>query len=237
MDIIMSQKIKKDKSRERNKMKNIVIIGAGGVGRETALIIKQINELQPTWNLIGFIDDNQSIWGKVINGYRVIGGIDSLKTLSQDTYIVIAIANYKVKKKIVNIINNKFKFATIIHPKVEIHDYIKIGEGTIIYEGSILTTNIKIGKHVIISPKCGIGHDSIIKDYASLLWNVNVSGNDVIEEGVMMGSGSTIIQGKKIGQCSTIGAGAVIIENIDSFSTAVGVPARIIKVDYIKKGE
>ena len=80
-------------------MKDIVIIGAGGVGRETALIIKQINELQPTWNLIGFIDDNQSIWGKVINGYRVIGGIDSLKTLSQDTYIVIAIANYKVKKK------------------------------------------------------------------------------------------------------------------------------------------
>ncbi len=67
--------------------------------------------------------------------------------------------------------------------------------------------------------------------------NVNVSGNDVIEEGVMMGSGSTIIQGKKIGQCSTIGAGAVIIENIDSFSTAVGVPARIINVDYIKKGE
>ena len=142
-----------------------------------------------------------------------------------------------VNFKIVNIINNKFKFATIIHPKVEIHDYIKIGEGTIIYEGSILTTNIKIGKHVIISPKCGIGHDSIIKDYASLLWNVNVSGNDVIEEGVMMGSGSTIIQGKKIGQCSTIGAGAVIIENIDSFSTAVGVPARIVKVDYIKKGE
>ena len=53
----------------------------------------------------------------------------------------------------------------------------------------------------------------------------------------MMGSGSTIIQGKKIGQCSTIGAGAVIIENIDSFSTAVGVPARVINVDYIKKGE
>ena len=209
-------------------MKNIVIIGAGGVGREVSLIIQQINELEQTWNLLGFIDDNTDNWGKVINGYSVIGGIDSLEFLSNDTYIVIAIANYEVKKNIVNKINNKFKFATIVHPKVWIHDYMTVGEGTIIYEGAILTANIEIGNHVIISPKCGVGHDSIIKDYVSLLWNVNVSGNDLIEEGVMMGSGSTVIQGKKIGKGSIIGAGAVVVNDIESFSTAVGVPAKVI---------
>ena len=217
-------------------MKNIVIIGAGGVGRETSLIIQQINELEPTWNLIGFIDDNKDNWGKVINGYSVIGGIDSLEFLTPDTYVLIAIANYEVKKKIVNKINNKLKFATIIHPKVWVHDYMTIGEGTIIYEGAILTANIEIGNHVIISPNCGVGHDSIIKDYVSLLWNVNVSGNDIIEEGVMMGSGSTVIQGKKIGKGSNIGAGAVVIEDVDSFSTAIGVPAKVIKIDYEKRG-
>ena len=217
-------------------MKNIVIIGAGGVGRETSLIIQQINELEPTWNLIGFIDDNKDNWGKVINGYSVIGGIDSIEFLTPDTYVLIAIANYEVKKKIVNKINNKLKFATIIHPKVWVHDYMTIGEGTIIYEGAILTANIEIGNHVIISPKCGVGHDSIIKDYVSLLWNVNVSGNDIIEEGVMMGSGSTVIQGKKIGKGSNIGAGAVVIEDVDSFSTAIGVPAKVIKIDYEKRG-
>lgn len=216
-------------------MKNIVIVGAGGVGRETSLIIQQINELKSTWNLIGFIDDDVNSWGNVINGYPVIGGIDSLEVLPSDTYIVIAIANYEVKRKIVNRINNKFKFATIIHPKVYIHDYINIGEGTLIYEGAILTTNIKVGNHVIISPKCGIGHDSIIKDYVSLLWNVNISGNDIIEEGVMMGSASTVIQGKKIGKGSTVGAGAVVIDNIDSYSTVVGVPAKVIKVDYERR--
>lgn len=216
-------------------MKNIVIIGAGGVGRETSLIIRKINELESTWNLIGFIDDNKDNWGKVINGYSVIGGIDSLELLTPDTYVVIAIANYQVKKKIVNKIGNKFKFATIVHPKVWVHDYMKVGEGTIIYEGTIITANVEVGNHVIISPKCGIGHDSIIKDYVSLLWNVNVSGNDLIEEGVMIGSGSTIIQGKKVGKGSTIGAGAVIIGDIDSFSTAVGVPAKVIKVDYEKR--
>lgn len=217
-------------------MKNIVIIGAGGVGRETSLIIQQINEIEPTWNLIGFIDDNKNNWGKVINGYSVIGGLDSLDFLAPDTYVVIAIANYEVKKKIVNKINNKLKFATIIHPKVWVHDYMIIGEGTIIYEGVILTANIEIGNHVIISPKCGVGHDSIIKDYVSLLWNVNVSGSDIIEEGVMMGSGSTVIQGKKIGKGSNIGAGAVVIEDVDSFSTAIGVPAKVIKINYEKRG-
>ena len=216
-------------------MKNIVIIGAGGVGRETALIIEKINEVNLTWNLIGFIDDNINSWNKVINGYPVVGGINYLETLPVDTYIIIAIANYEIKKKIVKKINNKFKFATIIHPKIWIHHYIKIGEGSIIYEGAIITTNIKIGNHVIISPKCGIGHDSIIKDYVSLLWNVNISGNDIIEEGVMMGTGSTVIQGKKIGEGSIIGAGAVVIEDIDSYSTAVGVPANIIKVDYERR--
>lgn len=217
-------------------MKDIVIIGAGGVGREVSLIIKQINELEPTWSLLGFIDDNPNNWGKVINGNSVIGGIDSLKSLSNDTYIVIAIANYEIKKNIVNKINNEFKFATIIHPRVYMHDYMTVGQGTIIYEGAILTANIEIGNHVIISPKCGVGHDSIIKDYVSLLWNVNVSGNDIIEEGVMMGSGSTIIQGKKIGKGSIIGAGAVVVNNIESFSTAVGVPASVIKVDENKRG-
>lgn len=216
-------------------MKNLVIIGAGGVGREVSLIVQQINELEPTWNMIGFVDDNIDNWGKVINGYSIIGGVDSLDFLSQDHYVVIAIANYEVKKKIVNRLNGRFKFATIVHPKVWIHDFMTLGEGSIVYEGVILTANIQIGNHVIISPKCGIGHDSIIKDYVSLLWNVNVSGNDVIEEGVMMGSGSTVIQGKTIGKGSIIGAGAVVVNNIDSYCTVVGVPAKVIKVDIGKR--
>ena len=125
-------------------MKNIIIIGAGGVGREVSLIIEKINKLKATWNLIGFIDDNINSWNRIINGYQIIGGMDLLETLPLDTYVVIAIANYNVKKKIVNKINNKFKFATIIDPKVYIHDYMTIGEGTIIYVGAIITANIQV---------------------------------------------------------------------------------------------
>lgn len=206
-------------------MKDIVIIGAGGVGRETALIIEQINERNSTWNIIGFVDDNEKIWNSEINGYKVMGGLNYLNNLEVKPYLIIAIANYKVKKSIVHKLENKFEFATIVHPDIYLNRTINIGHGSIIYPGVIMTTNISIGNHVIVSPKCGIGHDSIIRDYVSLLWNVNISGFDIIEEGVLIGSGATIIQEKDVGKGAIIGAGAVVIRDIDENSINVGVPS------------
>ena len=91
-----------------------------------------------------------------------------------------------------------------------------------------MTVNTNIGNHVIISPKCGIGHDCLIEDYVTLLWNVNVSGNELIRKGATLGSGSTIIQGLEIGKNSYVGAGTVVIRDIEENKTAVGVPSRYI---------
>ncbi len=214
-------------------LKNLVIIGAGGAGRETALIVEEINSVSKKWNLLGFIDDNKGLKDKYINGYKVIGALDYITNYQEELYVVCAIANYQVKKRIIEELKNShnkanIKFANIIHPSIGLNSTVKIGEGCIIYEGNIITANIEIGNHVIVSPKCGIGHDSTIKDYCNILWNVNISGNVLLEEGVTMGSGSTIIQGKKVGQGSFIGAGAVVIRDIKEGSTAVGVPSRYI---------
>ena len=211
-------------------MQDIVIIGAGGVGKEVALLIEQINMRTPTWNLIGFIDDNSILHGTQINGYTVLGGIEYLNNINSNVSTVCAIANYRVKRNIINSLNNQnINFANVIHPDVYISDTNLIGEGVIIYSGVIMTTNVNIGNHVIISPKCGIGHEAEIQDYVSLLWNVNVSGNVVIGEGVLIGTGATIIQNKVVGKESIIGAGAVVIDEIPSGCTVVGVPAKVIK--------
>ena len=130
------------------------IIGAGGIGREVTFIIEEINKQTPTLNILGFIDDNKEIHGKVINGYSVLGDLsylDNYHEKEEKPEVVISIANYNVKKNIVLKLNNRFNFATIIHPEVSIHNTVTIGNGSIIYKGVIMTTNITIGNHVIVA--------------------------------------------------------------------------------------
>lgn len=210
-------------------MKEIVIIGAGGVGKEAALLIEQINEAQPTWELIGFLDDNKEIHNTYINGIKVLGGIDYINNL-KDIYVVCAIASYKVKQKIVEKISKaNINFASIIHPSVNIPRTSTIGEDVIIYSGVTITTNVKVGSHIILSPGCGIGHEAIVEDYSAILWNVNISGNVKVGTGCLIGTGATIIQNINIGKEAIIGAGAVVIRDVPEGSTVVGVPARVIK--------
>ena len=212
-------------------LKDIVIIGAGGVGRETALIIQDINKVNKEWNLLGFIDDNADIKGSKVNGYEVLGNLSFLENYNKEIYVVCAIANYKIKKTIIEKLKNNtnIKYATLVHPSTKINNTVEIGEGCIVYQNVILTANISIGNHVIISPRCGIGHDARVENYCSLLWNVSVSGNVLLKEGVLLGSASTIIQGLTVGEGSILGAGTVVIRDIADNVTAVGNPARILK--------
>ena len=208
-------------------MDNIVIVGAGGVGKETALLIEQINQIKPTWRLLGFLDDNSIVHNTDINGYRVLGGIDYLESVNEtELYVVCAIASYHAKRKIIDRLNRyNIKFANVIHPSVYIASTNLIGQGLIIYQGVIITTNSKIGDHVILSPGCGVGHESVIEDFSSILWNVNVGGNTHIGRGCIIGSGATVIQNIKIGSNTVIGAGSVVIRDIPENCVAAGVPA------------
>lgn len=195
-------------------MKDIVIIGAGGIGREVAWIIEEINEVNSTWNIVGFVDDNSEMYGKELNGYKVLGGIEVLDKLEAKPYVIVAIANCDVKKNIVARLEGKYKFATVIYPTVKVSKYIEIGNGTIIYPGVILTVNTKIGNHVIISGNCGIGHDTMIGDCSSVLWGSSFSGYDVIREECFIGVGCKIAQGIDITSGSRVATGSVVTEDI-----------------------
>ena len=195
-------------------MKDIVIIGAGGIGREVAYFIEEINEISPTWNIIGFIDENIEIHNKELNGYKVLGGINALTELNVKPYVVVAIANCTVKKKIVERLEGKFDFATIIYPTVKVSKYIEIGKGSIIYPGVILTVNTKIGNHVLLSGNCGIGHDTVIGDYSSVLWGSNFSGYDNVGESCFIGVGTKVIQGINISDENRISAGMTVTEDV-----------------------
>jgi len=209
-------------------MKDIVIIGAGGFGREVAWLIEDINKVNNEWNIVGFVDDDVSIQGTIINGYKVIGDIEWLK--NQKLYVVSAIGNPVTKNKLMDKIkNSNNSYPVLIHPSVVYSDKVKIGEGSIICAGCIITVNIKIGKHVIVNLNCTIGHDVILGDYTTILPNVSISGFVEVAQCVNIGTGTVIIQGLTIGQNTVIGAGAVVIKDLPRNCTAVGSPAKSIK--------
>lgn len=211
-------------------MKDIVIIGAGGFGREVAWLIEDINRKKRKWNIMGFIDEDESIHGERLNGYEVLGGLDKLEEF-EDVYLAIAIGNSKVREKIVRkIAKFNFKQATLIHPNVLMDKRTNtIGKGCIICASNIITVNVTIGNYVIINLDSTVGHDTVLKDFVTIYPSVNVSGCCIIGKCVELGTGTQIIQGKTIGDYSIIGAGSVVIKDIKEKRTAVGVPAKIIK--------
>lgn len=212
-------------------MKKIAIVGAGGFGREVLMLIEQINKNVHTWEPVGFYDDNKRI-NENINGFKVLGKINDLEKINYKLHIVLAIGDPKTKKIIrENINNSNIVYATLIHPSVilEKTQFVEISEGTIIACGTNITTNIIIGKHVILNLNCTVGHDTNIGDYCSFMPSVNISGNVKIDECVFMGTNSCIVNDLTIERNTIVGAGAVVSKSLPASCTAVGIPARPIK--------
>ncbi|WHX40388.1 acetyltransferase [Mesobacillus sp. AQ2] len=209
-------------------MKDIVIIGAGGFGREVAWLIEELNRLNREWNILGFVDDNEEIQGHEVNGYKVIGDIEWLKT--KEINVVCAIGDPITKKKTIErLMESRNSYPILIHPSVIYSDSVSFGEGSIICASNIITTDIRIGKHVIVNLDCTIGHDANFGDYTTVLPGVNISGFVVTGECVSIGTGSAVIQGVSIGEKTIVGAGAVVVKDLPANCTAVGSPAKVIK--------
>jgi sugar O-acyltransferase (sialic acid O-acetyltransferase NeuD family) len=211
-----------------DKTKDLVIIGASDFGREVAALVANINEVNYTWNFKGFVDDG--LEGKTIEGFKILGIVDLLYSMDPKPNVVIAIANTQVKKRIAHELEkNNVPLATLIHPSVIISDHVDIGPGSIICAGTIFAINTVVGKHCILNLGCRIGHDTVVKDYSSCMPGTNLAGKVVVGEGCYFGLNACVINGKVIGEWTTVGAGAAVIQDIPGYSVAVGVPARVIK--------
>lgn len=211
-------------------MKDILIIGAGGFGREVKVLLDDINKKKPTYNFIGYFDDGLEK-GTQINGFKVLGNISEVNNFSTDIQVAIAVGTPKTKEEIVRKLNKEqIHFPALIHPSVIYNtDSVAIGKGAIICAGSILTCNIEIHDFVILNLMCTVGHDTVIREYSSIMPGVNISGEVLIDKGGYIGTGAKIINQLEIGANTTIGAGAVVSKSIPPNCIAVGVPAKVIK--------
>lgn len=143
--------------------------------------------------------------------------------------VMIAVADSKDRFDIVQRLPKGVQFFNFIHPTALIMDNVEIGEGSFIGAYSILTTNIKIGKHAILNRGNHIGHDCRIGDYFSAMPGAIVSGNVTIYSLVYMGNNSSIREKLSIHSLVTIGMNSAVVKNIEDGGTYVGCPAKNIK--------
>ena len=207
-------------------MKKIIIIGAGGFGREVKMLIDQINNSKPQYEFVGYYDDGIPK-GTLINGFPVLGTILDVNNIKETIHIALALGNPVYKQKVIQELKNEnFIFETLIHPSVLIGaDEVQFGKGVVVCAGSIITCNIVIHDFVTVNLACTIGHDSILKDFVSIMPGCNISGEVLIEKSAYIGTGVKIINQVSIGENSIIGAGAVVSKSIPANCTAIGIPA------------
>lgn len=208
---------------------DLAIYGAGGLGREMALLIDQINQDQKRWNFIGYFDDRLS---KGVNrsAINVLGSLDELNVWKNRISVLIAVADPVQKFRLTEAItNNVVQFPSFIHPLASIGSVRNtMGAGSVITAGCILTTDITIGSFVLCNLSTTIGHDCLIGDHASIMPGVNISGTVSVGRRCLIGTGAKILQNLTIGDGAIVGAGAVVINNVEADSTVVGVPAKKI---------
>jgi sugar O-acyltransferase (sialic acid O-acetyltransferase NeuD family) len=209
-------------------MHGIIIIGASGHARVCLDIL-----LSQGKQVIGFCDDNQHLDYSFIRGYPVLGDIRSLleNTRNDKVEYLVAIGNNVHRKQIATIFCERGAPLPInaIHPSAIISPQVRIGYGNFIAPGVVINTDSRLGNFTIINTGATLDHDNVIHDFAQISPGCNIAGNVTIEEGAFLGTGTVVIPGKTIGAYAVIGAGAVVIQDIPPNSTAVGVPARIIK--------
>jgi sugar O-acyltransferase (sialic acid O-acetyltransferase NeuD family) len=210
--------------------KQIAIYGASGFGRELAWLIRDCS----VYDVVCFIDDDITKHGSVLNGIKVIGLEEAHKKF-QKAKVVGGVGIPKTRELLVKkAAKVGFDFETIIHPRVEHSQWIKVGIGTVICAGNILTTDIVLGEHVQLNLDCTVGHDVIMGDYTTLAPGVHVSGWVHFGKRVYVGTGAVMINGTKehpilIGDDAIIGAGAVVTKGVEPGVTVVGVPAKPLK--------
>ena len=208
-------------------IREIVILGAGGLAREVAYLIEEINRQGEVWRLLGYVDKEPDQVGTIVGNYPVMATESEIASWTCDAVIAVG------DPAQIQIIRGKISsypgltFPNLVHPSV-IWDAasISMGVGNIICAGATLTVNIKIGSFNILNMNSSYGHDVVIDDCCVISPGVAVGGGVQVGRGCLLGMGSQIYQYRTIGPGATVSMGSAVFSDVPPNTMVIGVPAR-----------
>ena len=209
---------------------DLVIVGARGHGKEIASLVEAINGVCPTWNLLGFVDDDPVDEARASLGYPILGGLGWLED-HLGMSVAIAVGNPRSRAAVVaRLAACDLIYPSLVHPSAILHEpTVEIGEGVLVFAGTTVMVEAVLRDHVHVNLHCTISHNAQIGAYSIVNPGANLSGDVILEPGVYIGTGACMIQGLTIGSGSIIGAGATVVDSIPANVVAVGTPARPIR--------
>lgn len=211
-------------------MKDLLIIGAGGYGREVLQWIKDINRETDQWHILGFLDDNLKALDGIPCEYSIVGTIKDWQPTAEQVF-VLAIARPDLKRKVTGIIEGRGgEFVSVIHPRAIIGEHTTIGRGVVIYPYAKLMPNSAIGDFSTMLDDAAVGHDARVGSYTTLCGSVGINGGVQVGDDVFVGSHAVVVPYLKIGDGAYVGIGSVVIMNVKAQTRVFGNPAR--KVDF-----
>jgi sugar O-acyltransferase (sialic acid O-acetyltransferase NeuD family) len=211
---------------------DLIVVGAGGFGRETVELVKALQASGHDIHLRGICDDDPELEGIEILGVPVLGPVAAVAD-HPDAQLVVTIgnpSNYTSRKRIVaQLAFGPDRYATLIHPTAIVPASATVGAGSILHAYSVLTADVAVGSHVVMMPAVVLTHDDRIADFVTFGAGARLAGAVTIDEGAYIGSGASIREEVTVGAWSLVGMGSVVTRNIPPRQVWAGSPARYVR--------
>ena len=213
----------------------IVVIGAGGHAAEVCSYVRDLAEGGAHLALAGCVDDQKA--AGMHAGLPVLGPLSSLPALAtahgRAFRCITALGHNPTREQVVRRIEKMLGRSdywwTLRHPLAFVSREATVGAGTCLAPGAKVTARATVGAHVILNVNASIAHDTIAADFVNVNPGAAVAGNARLGAGCYIGAGATVIDKITVGEWTIVGAGAAVVRDLPPHSTAVGVPARVIK--------
>ncbi|MCA9839843.1 MAG: acetyltransferase [Trueperaceae bacterium] len=209
-------------------MNELIIVGAGGLGREVLQYALDTFSSNSTIRIKGFLDDNVSELSNFHDklAYEIIGNTDSYKVQEKDRFLL-AVGNPNTRKMLVEKLEQRgAEFISLVHPKAYVSPSAKLGKGVIISPFATIATHSVLSDHVVLGFYAHVGHDAVIGSYGVLSPYAAVNGGTVLEELGFLGTHAVVTPNRKVGRDAQIAAGAIVYSDVPANRLALGNPAK-----------